>query len=150
MGLAVHAKSFYIGPVGGAILGKSIIKSTYTYRDGMESYGNEKVLNGIYTSILIKGIYGIKSGINITKKIGVFMNAMYIPKGLLVDPGLEDMSTAKGAKYLAPEGKIPTDYERFLDSRDNEAYAGDYVRSDFSGIQFSIGLRSTFTATQDE
>ncbi len=71
------------------------LQMSYVYADGFESFGEERVLNGVYNNLALKFSLGARGGIFIQEQLGVFLKVDYnfgFNDGLFPATALTDLS----------------------------------------------------------
>ncbi len=140
-GFSLGDERFSIIPNIGLNAGRETIDCYYIYRDGTISYGQDTRMSGVYSSLALKGDYGLKLHIGLKQGVGILANINYIPKGNLAKFQLEDHSSVKSLGLGMTSSGIPTDYQLFLQTANNYDYPDDkWVTPDFSGLRITLGL----------
>jgi len=146
-GIGNNSESSFYGLTFGLAAGNDKITSYFEYSDGTTSYGSEKYLNGIYDAIHMSGAITAQGGVAITDNVLVYGLAELIfgnipdAFGCLYDDH-HHRSLDPFTEY--PTG-LPLDYEEYMELMGSFDYGvEDYVKADFSGLRFEIGLRIQF------
>jgi hypothetical protein len=148
IGLIIHSKHFYIGPVAGMSYGTNRISTAYTYRDGTESYGSDKTLNGIYKANVAKGTHGLKAGVTLMKNFGIYFSGMYLHKKGIFEDLLDDQNTDKNLGGVNNLDIIPQDYNSHLAG--TFSINEGYVLNDNSGWRYTMGLKYTLSHKKEK
>lgn len=151
-GLGYGWDIFYIYVIGGLEIGDLLLRSSFIYKDGTQSYGLEKTLNGHNHGFFLGGYYGITTCIPIVKYVKVLLRVSH--SGYSRADAKFSLTDIFGSKALTvygvphPDG-IPTDYEAYIAPEGGYSYKGGYVGTDVEGWRLLVGLHFEFGGFQD-
>lgn len=126
--------------------GHSRIVSSYIYRDGYQSYGSEKDLNGTY---LNSGLSGNEIGLNLNYRVfkGLALEFQFLRQSnnRIVPSFWGDLSNFKTLNASNFYGMIylPEDYKTYMQNG-GVNYTGKNITSDFRGFKMTLGLSYRF------
>ncbi len=152
-----------IGILGGGIIGSGDFKvnigvgavgmnSTIHFfvrqRDGSNSYGNERLLNGSYNALAFLGTVKVVAVKQISERMSVYGGIQFVGAVRGTSFAYNDDNIAKGAFSSANKGayQLPEDYEDWL-AIGSEEYSLQYkpfVEPRYTGLVFHTGVRYTF------
>lgn len=93
-GIMIGSEEVYIAIGVGVHVINSKLFSSYVYKDGIESFGNEKVLNGVYKILATKMSVGGRLGVVLNSHLMLGIKADYLFGSLGPTLGLTDYSEA--------------------------------------------------------
>jgi len=115
------------------------LTSCYLYGDKNISLGFEKTLNRVYETLSIKFAVGLRAIVPISKKMSILGDVGYlIGGGEYNKMAIKDLNPLL---LMSQSGReLPDSY---LDYVNGGEYSGDYVKNDFKGLIFGLGLTYT-------
>lgn len=131
----------------GLAFGNDVVKSSFTYTNGVTSYANDKDLNGVYDRIHTGYMahayiaFGGSDGFQVYGKLEYVFGVL---GGLR--SGLDDIHPHKSRQYVGEAFDVlPTDYETYINQLNTWDYDDEQsVQNDFSGIRIELGVRFQF------
>lgn len=146
-GLGYGWDIFYIYAIGGFEIGDILLKSSYIYNDGTQSYGQEKPLNGHSNGFFLGGYYGLTTCIPIVKYAKILLRISH--SGYSKTDAKFGLSDIMGSSGFTVDGiphpnGIPTDYEAYISPEGGYGYSGKYVGSDVEGWRLFVCLHFEF------
>jgi hypothetical protein len=125
---------YFLAPTGALCFGQTRLNVTYKYPDGTETWGNDRRLNGEYTSTSFTSMAGVKTGV-------IFGPLMVQVKGdyLFAGKGGTGLGDLPG---LGTNNQLPRHYDQFLKATssfsDPYSLTDDAVRDDLGMIRIAV------------
>ncbi len=133
MGLGYISKKGFLTVTANMLLGTEKLHSQYIYKNGMNSYGLERALNGVYEGTRLAGSLKLQAGISV-----LYAGVEYLFGGKEMNPITDD--NAQRSDYGYPWG-LPTDVGRWFNSGSFAYGLDDFIAPVTNGWRFEIGLR---------
>lgn len=137
MGIGYGSRSFYFNVNLGLNLRMSTLYSSFIFANGIESFGVDHKLNGVYTAWRLTGLLGATMGIGIGQNMQLVCRADWVPNTQDDETYKADYSDLTDFKS-DNSSYFPQDMYGYVN---NQFDLFNNVYNDFSGMRYTLALQ---------